>query len=236
MAGVAKRQFSGIAVENAEEQSDEPVRRAIGGRDAVQARHHFRQALRLFDQHLHARLQAHHQQGSGHAFAGDIAQHHGDAAASVGEEIVVIAADGAARGVVPGHIESADGRRHGRQKALLDFGGLLEIARHQLPRLFHFGEARLLDPDGGDIRHHRQQVQIVFRELAQQGRRIDIDDADDLVARLQRNRHQGADILFDDAAALAERVVDGRVAHQHGEAAVRARGRARRSLMRKPSP
>ena len=105
--------------------------------------------------------------------------------------------------------------RDGGQKALLNFGRLFEVARHQLPRLFHFGEARLFDADGGDIRHHGQQVQIVFGEFAQQGRRIDINDADDLLARLQRHGHQGADVLLDDAAALAERVVDGSVAHQH---------------------
>ncbi len=58
--------------------------------------------------------------------------------------------------------------RHGGQKALLNFSRLFEVAGHQLPRLFHLGEARLLDADSGDIRHHGQQVQIVFGELAQQ--------------------------------------------------------------------
>ena len=90
----------------------------------------------------------------------------------------------------------------------------------QLPRLLHFGEARVLDADGRHIGHHGEQAEIVLRELAQQRRRIHVNDPDDLLARLQRHRHQGADVLLDDAAALAESVVDGGVAHQDGVPAV----------------
>jgi hypothetical protein len=79
------------------------------------------------------------------------------------------------------------------------------------------------------------RFKIVFGEFAREGRRIDINDADNLVARLQRDRHQSADILLDDAAALAESVVDRRIAHQNRDAAVE-HAVANGGLMRKPSP
>ena len=56
--------------------------------------------------------------------------------------------------------------RDGGQKAALDFGRLIEIASHQLPRLLDLGEARLLDANGGDIGHDGEKVEIVAGELA----------------------------------------------------------------------
>ena len=220
MARVAVRQLARIAIKNAHKVSDEAVRRAIGGRDPVQPRRHLREALRLLNQHLDARLQPHHQQGSRHAFARNVAQHQCDAALTIREEIVIIAADRPAGGVVAGQIDAADLRRNRRQKTLLDHGGLFEIARHQLPGLLNLGEARLLDADGRHVRHHGEHAQVVLGEFAQQRRRIHINDADDLIARLQRHRHQRADVLLDNALAGLQRVVHRRIAHQHRSAAV----------------
>ena len=78
----------------------------------------------------------------------------------------------------------------------------------------------MLDADGGDVGHHGEQVEIVFRELAKDGGRIDIDDADDFLARLQRHGNQAADVLFDDALALAQSFIVGGVADQHGRAGI----------------
>ena len=92
---------------------------------------------------------------------------------------------------------------------------------------FELGKARVLDPDRRDVRHHGEQVQVVFGELADHRRRIHIDDADDPVAGLQRHRDQGPDILFDDAAALPECIVKGRYPGPESRRRYSARGRVR---------
>ena len=112
---IAEGQFAGFAVEDAEKNGDEPIGRAVGACEPIQARHDVGEIFRLLGEGLNTGLQTHHQQRGGHAFTGNVAKHHGDSAALVGEEIVIVAADGTAGRVVAGEIEpcyggSNDGR------------------------------------------------------------------------------------------------------------------------------
>ena len=131
------------------------------------------------------------------------------------KEIVVVAADGAAghveaREIGAGHVGGVFG-----QHAALNLGGLGEVALHDALGLFDFGEAGVLDADGGDVGHHGEQVEIVLGEFAQNEGRIDVDEADDAVLGLQRDGHHGVDLLLHDAHAALEGVVELGVAHQH---------------------
>ncbi len=81
---------------------------------------------------------------------------------------------------------------------------------------FDFGQARVLDADGGHVGHHGEQAQIVLGEFAQHEGRIHVDQADDALLGLQRHRHHGVDLLLHDAHAALEGVVELRIAHQDG--------------------
>ena len=81
---------------------------------------------------------------------------------------------------------------------------------------------------------HGEQIEIVFGELPQNRRRIDINDADDVFASLKRYRHQAADILLDNALTFPQGFVVGGIANQHGGArfydAITDRGRDAKAL------
>ena len=98
----------------------------------------------------------------------------------------------------------------------MDLGGLLELAGHELFGLLDFGEAVALDANGGYVGHDGEQVEIVAGELAGELRRIDVDEADHLVVGLERNCHEGAHAMLDDAEALAEGLIHGDIANHHG--------------------
>ena len=83
---------------------------------------------------------------------------------------------------------------------------------------FDLGEARVLDADGGDVGHHGEQAEIVLGEFAQNEGRVQVDQADDAVLGLQGGGHHGVDLLFHDAHAALEGVVELGVAHQDGGA------------------
>ena len=146
------------------------------------------QVAGIFGQHLDARLQRHHHEGGGHAFAGNIAQGERDAAIGIGEEIVVVAADGAAGSVETREIGAGNFGGFVGQHAALNFGGLGEVALHDALGLFDFGEAGVLDADGGHVGHDGEQAEIVLGEFAQNEGRVQIDEADDAVLGLQGAR------------------------------------------------
>ena len=61
-----------------------------------------------------------------------------------------------------------------------------------------------------------EQAQIVFRELVDEMRRVQINQADDALLGLQRHGQNAADLLLHDAHALGERLIQPGIAHQHG--------------------
>ena len=105
------------------------------------------------------------------------------------------------------------GRLH-RQQAALDFGGLLQLLGVHALGLLHFGQARVFDADGRHVRHHGEQAQIVLGEFLDEVRRVQIDQPDDAIVGLQRDRQHAANLLLHDAHAVGERLVQAGVAHQ----------------------
>ena len=63
-------------------------------------------------------------------FAGHVAHQQADAAVGEREEIVIIAADGAAGGGFAGDVQAGDGGRVAGQQAVLDQRGLLHVLGH----------------------------------------------------------------------------------------------------------
>src|SRR5215469_9484723 len=72
----------------------------------------------------------------------------------------------------------------------------------------------MFDSDGGDVRHHGQQIQIFLGELVHEVRRVEIDEPDDTVVGLQWNRQHAANLLLHDAHALGESLIEAGVANQ----------------------
>ena len=184
--------------------------------ELVQARHLVRQIVAVLKQHMHARLKAGHQQTGGHAFTGDIADQHSHAAVGEFEEIVVVAAHRAARRGLAGDIQPFDRRRGSGQQALLDQRGLLHLLGHGALGFLDLVETDVLDANGGDVGHDREQIEILARKLADQVRRVEIDQPDDAVVGLQGNRDHAADFLLDDAHLAFEALVELGVANQQG--------------------
>ncbi len=87
--------------------------------------------------------------------------------------------------------------------------------RHQPFLVLYFGQASVLDADGGDVGHHGEQIEIVLGEDARERRRVYVDQPDDAVFGLQRRGHERPDALPHDALALLESVVEHGIAHQH---------------------
>ena len=102
------------------------------------------------------------------------------------------------------------------QQPLLDERGLLHLLGHGALGFFDFVQPRVLDPDGRDVGHHGQQVQILAREFANRVGRIHVDQPDHAVVGLQRHRDHAADFLLDDAHVFPQGLVELRVAHQQG--------------------
>src|SRR5262249_55529361 len=79
-------------------------------------------------------------------------------------------------------------------------------------------EARVLDGDGGERRERRERGQVVVDERALAEAAVEVEGAVDAVrsVRLERDARDRAEARLEDRAALAELLVERRVAHDHG--------------------
>ena len=221
VAGVAVVHIAGRGVVDADEEADEAVGRAILGNDAIELGDDVGQGGGgIIEEHLHAGLQIGHEHGRGHALAGDIGDEDGHPAVVVGQEVVVIAAHGAAGRVVAGQVDAEDDGSAGGQQTALDVGGLFQFVGQEALGLFDLGQAGVFDADGGDVGHHGEQVEIVLGELVDEVRRIEVDQPDDAGLGLQRHGENAADLLLDDAHAFGEGLIETGVADQQGGAFV----------------
>ncbi len=207
---------AGLGVENAGEESNEAVAGAIGGDGAVEAGDAVGEIAGLVEDDLDASLEAGHEEGGGHALAGDVGYDEGNAAIGVGDEIVVIAADSAAGGVVAGQIEASDPGSGGGEEAPLDFGGLGHFLGQEALGGFDFGEAGVFDADGGDVGHDGEEAEILLGEFVNEVGTVEIDEANDTVVGLEGDGQHAADLLFDDAHAFLEHFVEPGIADEEG--------------------
>jgi hypothetical protein len=116
---------------------------------------------------------------------------------------------------VPRELGTADSRGIERQKALLDRGRLVEIARHDLFLTLDLGEALVLDADSRVVCQHGQELEIVGSEFPSQHSRVDIDQTDDTLLGLERHGHHRTDVLLADALCRLEGLVERRVPHEY---------------------
>ena len=173
------------------------------------------QVFRLLEHHVHPGLQAAHQQSRRHAFAGHIADHDGDAPVGILDEVVIVAADGARGDGFRADVQALYLGR-GTQQPFLDERGLLHLLGHGALGFFDFVQPRVLDTDGRDVGHHRQQVQVFAREFANRIGRIHVDQPDHAVVGLQRHGDHAANFPLDDAHVLPQSLVELGIAHQQG--------------------
>ena len=163
---------------------------------------------------MHARLQTRHQQRGRHPFARNIGDNHRHSAIRIGQEIVIVAAHGSASRVVARQVNARHIRSLGGQQPALDFGRLRQVLGQQSLGRFHLSQTCVLDADGGNVRHHGQDVEIFFGEFMHEMRRVQIDQSDHAIIGLERHRQHAADLLLHNAHALGKGLVQPGVAHQ----------------------
>ena len=156
-----------------------------------------------------------HEQRGRNAFAGDVADDHGVAAAGQRHVVVIIAADFPGRLVVIEEIIAGHLRRLRGHQCPLHPAGQLQVALHRPlgdDLLVHFGVVdryRRLARDAGE------HFQIGIGEAAPLVERIDLDDADRLaVVAHHRRAHHRANRKIGDALGHAEPLVAGGVGRE----------------------
>ena len=136
-------------------------------RCAIQAAHYIGKVPCFVRERLDARLKVHHHQGRRHPLARNVAQNHRHSPVGIRKKVVIIASHGAARRVISGQVGSGHNRRFGGKEPLPWISAACSRSRAKIRSACSTSASRACSmPNGGHIRHHGQQVQILAGELS----------------------------------------------------------------------
>jgi len=111
-----------------------------------------------------------------------------------------------------GKLETSGRRKRRRQDLALDLAGAFQFRLEHPLLLLHGRQVFAFHAERRDVGDHGEQVQILRRELAPQGRGIDTDESQHPVLGLKGHGHQRTYVLADDALAQSESLVEHGVA------------------------